>query len=231
MPDRTCSIDGCDKPHRARDLCAVHYNTQYSPTKKVLRPCTVCGVMVEKGQTVKRRPVCSRRCQTYLQVGHWPVAKVVKPKREPKPAKPPMVERECGWCGAAFMPRWERHQFCSHRCKVKTIQVRRRGRETAAGGTYTWAEVMRLFLAFGKCCAYCTQPVVGQPDPDHVVPISRGGSNSITNILPSCRACNSDKRDLLLSEWAKDRERRGLEPRATDWDDSDCRFIHLTVAA
>ena len=75
-------------------------------------------------------------------------------------------------------------------------------------------------------CAYCDQRVEGQPDPDHVVPLSRGGSNSITNILPSCRACNSDKRDLLLAEWRMDRQRRCLPARRTD----PAQWIHLTEA-
>lgn len=30
----------------------------------------------------------------------------------------------------------------------------------------------------------------------------RGGENHIGNLLPSCASCNSDKRDLLLDEWA-----------------------------
>jgi len=87
---------------------------------------------------------------------------------------------------------------------------------------------MRLFLAFDRCCAYCEQPVIGQPDPDHVVPLSRRGANSITNILPSCRACNSDKRDLLLAEWNADRARRGKPPVRTSWSFNDPRFRHLT---
>lgn len=36
---------------------------------------------------------------------------------------------------------------------------------------------------------------------DHIVPRSRGGSNSPENISPSCRTCNHDKASLLLSEW------------------------------
>lgn len=36
---------------------------------------------------------------------------------------------------------------------------------------------------------------------DHVVPISRGGANSIGNIVAACGSCNSSKNDRLLTEW------------------------------
>jgi 5-methylcytosine-specific restriction endonuclease McrA len=34
--------------------------------------------------------------------------------------------------------------------------------------------------------------------PDHRVPLARGGSNAIDNILPACRSCN--QRKALMSE-------------------------------
>jgi 5-methylcytosine-specific restriction endonuclease McrA len=114
---------------------------------------------------------------------------------------------------------------------VKAIRVRRRGRQYGSPSSFTLVEVMRVFALFGRRCAYCEQPITGRlPDPDHVVPLSRGGSNSITNILPSCHLCNSDKRDLLLAEWNDDRARRGLPPRIVDWPATDVRVAHLTVA-
>lgn len=38
---------------------------------------------------------------------------------------------------------------------------------------------------------------------DHVVPLSRGGSNSIGNYAPACFRCNSSKKDKLITEWKK----------------------------
>lgn len=93
--------------------------------------------------------------------------------------------------------------------------------------TWTWGAFMRMSEKFDYCCAYCG----GHParlDPDHVVPLSRGGSNALTNLLPSCLACNSDKRDLSLAEWSQDRHRRGLPVRNTAWTVGDTRYVHLT---
>lgn len=41
---------------------------------------------------------------------------------------------------------------------------------------------------------------------DHVHPVSRGGSNSLANLVPACESCNMAKRALLLEQF---RSRRG----------------------
>jgi 5-methylcytosine-specific restriction endonuclease McrA len=88
---------------------------------------------------------------------------------------------------------------------------------------------MRLFVqVFDRCCAYCDQPIEGQPDPDHVIPLSRGGRNDISNVVPVCRHCNVDKCDLTMDEWRLERERRALQPVRYDLT-SDPRFRHLSL--
>lgn len=52
-------------------------------------------------------------------------------------------------------------------------------------------------------CAYCSKP--GVLHRDHVVPRSRGGPDSATNIVMACQACNSSKSDRLPSEWLGER--------------------------
>jgi hypothetical protein len=52
-----------------------------------------------------------------------------------------------------------------------------------------WLEILRNFE--GKC-AYCherKQPLARE----HMIPLSRGGDNTATNIVPSCVSCNSRK--------------------------------------
>jgi 5-methylcytosine-specific restriction endonuclease McrA len=90
-------------------------------------------------------------------------------------------------------------------------------------------DVIGIWLAMGKRCAYCDLEMTEQPDPDHVVPLSRGGHNDIANILPCCHRCNSDKNDMTLGEWAADRARRGKDPRITDYATFDPRAPHLVL--
>jgi 5-methylcytosine-specific restriction endonuclease McrA len=84
-------------------------------------------------------------------------------------------------------------------------------------------------MAADKQCAYCDEQVDGQPDPDHVIPLSRGGRNDIGNIVACCRLCNSDKSDLTLDEWALERIRLGKRPLRYVLDHKDPRFMHLTL--
>lgn len=48
MQERTCTIEGCEKPHRARGLCASHWNATYRRDQHREVPCTICGTMVVK---------------------------------------------------------------------------------------------------------------------------------------------------------------------------------------
>lgn len=47
-------------------------------------------------------------------------------------------------------------------------------------------------------CAYCFGPADSW---DHVVPMSRGGPNDVSNLVPCCRDCNHDKRNRTPDEW------------------------------
>lgn len=115
------------------------------------------------------------------------------------------------------------------RCSKKLGRQRRRAREHGARGTFTWSEFLRIARKFDYCCAYCgVKPE--RLDPDHVVPLSRGGSNSPSNLLPTCAACNSEKCAMLLHEWSAWRDERGKPPRATSWTSGDPRYTHLTDA-
>jgi 5-methylcytosine-specific restriction endonuclease McrA len=225
---------------RACDMCAAEFITgcnhaRYCGTvcqrlsEHVARTCVVCETVWLTKRTDAK--YCSELCYHFDKWGArtcaWP--KVEASKREHKIKAAPFLEqRECAWCGDAFAATRRDMVNCTRACKVKASKSRRRGRQYGSTSHFTWAEFMRLFIKLDRCCAYCEQRIEGQPEPDHVVPLSRGGSNSITNILPSCSACNSDKRDLLLHDWAVDRERRGLPPRTTSVNNPSWR--HLTDA-
>lgn len=237
---RICDVDDCNRKHLARGFCGGHYRDWWEAkngrvsreSEFVDRACIVCETVWRTRRADAK--YCSQLCYHFDRWGArsspWP-----KSERKAKPPKPMVVpfqaERECAWCGIRFGTSRKAQIYCSRAHKIKAIKNRRRGREYGSTSHFTWAEVMRLFVGkFDRCCAYCETPIVGQPDPDHVVPLSRGGSNGITNILPSCRPCNSDKRDLFLHEWAADRARRELPTRVTSWSMDDARYHHLTDA-
>jgi 5-methylcytosine-specific restriction protein A len=51
-------------------------------------------------------------------------------------------------------------------------------------------------------CYYCKE-VFFPPEltMDHIIPVARGGKSEKFNLVPCCKECNSQKRNLLPSEW------------------------------
>lgn len=247
MNKRTCTMPECNRDHRARGLCATHYNQEHAPNRhaKKMVACTWCGTEVLKGTGGGRKygQVCSDRCRQWLTTpycvlpkDHW--ARMYGASSEWTPPKAdPMrfVCNTCNECGARFT---EVNQFnvlanyssyCSSKCGMRVARRGRKAREHNAPGTYRWPDVVRLWIAAGKQCSYCDIVMTGQPDPDHVVPLSRGGRNDLGNIVPCCRLCNSDKCDLTLDEWATERLRLGKPALRYSLPFADPRFTHLTL--
>lgn len=77
---------------------------------------------------------------------------------------------------------------------------RRRARKNAVSvHVVTVADIRRLRARFGGLCAYC-EAAPGSTL-DHVVPLARGGSHSLGNLVPACKSCNCSKGEKFLFEW------------------------------
>jgi len=51
-------------------------------------------------------------------------------------------------------------------------------------------------------CFYCNQKFPARDlTMDHIVPISKGGRSTKNNVVPCCKACNSEKKSRLLMDW------------------------------
>lgn len=85
---------------------------------------------------------------------------------------------------------------------VKNASVRnRKARELNAEGSHTATDIERQFKAQRGRCYYCGVKVGKNYHVDHVVPLSRGGSNDPFNLVIACPACNVAKRDRLPHEF------------------------------
>lgn len=73
---------------------------------------------------------------------------------------------------------------------------RRKARKLGNGGSYTQQEWIDLCEKFDNICLCCRQSL--PLTPDHIVPLSTGGSNSIDNIQPLCLSCNSRKQNKTI---------------------------------
>ncbi len=88
----------------------------------------------------------------------------------------------------------------------RAMHERRRARALGAGPSFTAVEWTALVEAYGNRCAYDGAP--GPLHADHRVPLARGGTNEIQNILPACARCNLRKHLMTDEEF---RARLALE--------------------
>lgn len=103
---------------------------------------------------------------------------------------------------AASKKRWQQ----SERGKVLTLIycANRRARKKNALGSHTAEELQEQLIRQSHKCYYC-QGALGDKrssyHADHIVPISRGGTNYIHNIVLTCSTCNLKKGNKMLHEW------------------------------
>lgn len=237
MQQRTCIA--CESPytpsHGRQKYCGTACRVKDDHPMEAVT-CAACGISVMKERRQHRWAThyCSYLCRDYDRHGprtcKLPMKHAARPQKQKrvtvKPESPRFTAHTCNDCGNGFITSDNQtHRYCSDRCAKRVSRRRRRARENNAPGDFSYIEVMRMYLAQGKVCAYCEQPCAGLPDPEHVLALSRGGRNDATNLVAACRQCNTDKGDLTLDEWARSRDRRGLPLVNTDISTS--AFRHL----
>ena len=86
---------------------------------------------------------------------------------------------------------YHRNYCKNHPENIAHLKSCRYARQRGAKGFHTLKEWQELKKKFNNCCAYCKKekPLTK----DHIIPLSRGGTNFINNIQPLCRNCNSKK--------------------------------------
>ena len=223
MTQRTCSQPECDRPAYAKGLCGKDYTAAWRKAvgrnrqaEYFDRTCVVCATAFRSARPTGKfcSDACkgrhyteSKRTKCKLPDDH-PVRREMKRQVEQRRAEREAakrsdfswrIERECPGCACWFTPLYTPTAVCcSKRCAKRMSRQRRRAREHNAAGEFTWSEFMRIAARFDYCCAYCgTKPE--RLDPDHVVPLSRGGSNMPSNLLPTCFLCNSSKCAMTLA--------------------------------
>jgi hypothetical protein len=88
---------------------------------------------------------------------------------------------------------------------IQTAQKNRRRRALLYGAPaehHTEQEWRELCAKYNHCCLRCGLQL--PLSRDHIVPVTQGGSDAITNIQPLCKVCNSWKNNRTIdfrSEW------------------------------
>jgi 5-methylcytosine-specific restriction endonuclease McrA len=82
-------------------------------------------------------------------------------------------------------------------------QLERRARKLEAEGSHTLGEWELLKKQYGYRCPCCNklEPFDGKfksLTEDHIIPLSKGGSDLIENIQPLCQRCNASKHTKII---------------------------------
>jgi 5-methylcytosine-specific restriction endonuclease McrA len=96
------------------------------------------------------------------------------------------IRSEAGKKGAFNKWSGDRNNINSRKRSQRLSEARKKG-------THTKEEWFEMVSYFKNKCVICGGDVVDKPVKDHIIPIYQGGSDSITNLQPVCRLCNSSK--------------------------------------
>lgn len=101
----------------------------------------------------------------------------------------------------------EKHKASVNRWRAKNPEARRshwrnrHARLAAAEGTHSGEQIVALLISQNGRCAFCLACLSGKYHVDHIVPLVRGGSNSIENIQILCPHCNCSKGAKTMDEF------------------------------
>lgn len=93
--------------------------------------------------------------------------------------------------------RWQ----VNHPEQTRAYVLNRLARKKNAMGKHTHKDIEAIYEAQEGRCFYCGITLHGDYHVDHVIPLSRGGTNWPDNLVCACVACNCSKNNMLLDEW------------------------------
>jgi 5-methylcytosine-specific restriction endonuclease McrA len=79
--------------------------------------------------------------------------------------------------------------------KQADAQRRRAKKAGAPRNDLTHAQWLEIQDAQDHRCYYCGKRCKGRLTQDHIIPLSKGGSHTLHNVIGACQSCNSKKHD------------------------------------
>lgn len=147
---------------------------------------------------------CAEYSKKYAQDNKDQIAEYKKQWHKDNPQYDKQYRQDNADHRAEYNKQWR--QTPKGKAARKASSHNRRAQKLNNGGNHTGAELLNLFdLQSGKC-PYCKVKLNktgnNKYHSDHVLPLSKGGTNDISNIQLLCPKCNMSKHDKLPEEFA-----------------------------
>lgn len=169
-----CNNEFSHPPSKKRNTCSIKCMKQRTKNKLIKIKCKICEkeFIIEKWQ-LKTRKYCSRECANIGQTG----------------------EGHPSWKGGHKITslEWAKRnpEYLAHIASIRRARLR------GAEGSHTLEEWEEVKKHHGYRCVYCgTDENITK---DHIIPLTKGGTDYIDNIQPLCHNCNSSKGNRIES--------------------------------
>lgn len=106
----------------------------------------------------------------------------------------------------AYIKTYGKVYYETHKEEAYEYNRTRRARKINAQGKHTAQDVQAQYTRQKGECYYaaCGHSKLGKVyHVDHIIPLSRGGSNGPENLVIACPTCNLSKHNKLLHEWVE----------------------------
>jgi len=195
-----------------KKFCSIKCSQKRFNKEKSSKRCAQCGVNFE-GRLTKdwiKKKFCNRNCYIQSLKGKKRLSLSEEHKRKivatrikngsyvawNKGLKGFLAgEKNYQWKGGNRKIEWKKE----NPERVNFYTRIRRYRLRGAKGSHTLEQWQALKLKYDYMCLCCkqTEPFIKLTE-DHIIPISKGGSNYIDNIQPLCLSCNSRKNTQII---------------------------------
>lgn len=187
-----CSQCGKVQEYYKKELCDNCYRKAkrrergLKPTavRTQLGPCSVCNSATSSnGRFI--RGMCSACYRRIFVRGS-----TIKPRTkfsgpcEKCGISDPLLKYNYKLCPKCFA--W----YCNN---VRLANAYNRARKAGVVTELTDAQWLKVLKHFKYRCAYCGKDIWNKYTVDHVIPISKGGTHAIDNVVPCCLSCNGKK--------------------------------------